>query len=73
MSQEMLREPVACSDGCSYEKVAVEDWLKNHDTSFVTGKLLPDLFVVPTILNILYIIIIIINRGLKSRLQELNG
>lgn len=58
--QAVLREPVTCSDGFSYERTAVEGWLKHHNTSFVTGQPLPDLFMVA-------------NKALKSRLQELGA
>lgn len=55
---QAFQDPATCSDGYSYERAAVEDWLKNHDMSFMTGELLPDKFVVH-------------NRSLKSSLEDL--
>lgn len=58
LGQEVHRDPVVTSDGLSYERAAVEAWLKDHSTSFVTGQPLPSKALVP-------------NRALKKRLQKL--
>lgn len=55
--QEVLRDPVVCDDGFSYERTAVVQWLTNHQTSFVTGELLATKGLVPY-------------RALKSRPQD---
>lgn len=34
---EVMKEPVFCSDGFTYEKHAIIDWLKDHSTSPLTG------------------------------------
>lgn len=47
-----------CTDGYSYERTDVEEWLSHHHTSFVTGELLESKELVP-------------NRALKSRLRDL--
>lgn len=56
--QEVVRDPVVCDDGFSYERTAVEEWLLNHSTSFVTGEKLATKSLVP-------------NRALRVRLCEL--
>lgn len=56
--QEVMREPVVCDDGFSYERSAIGQWLQNNDTSFVTGEILPSKFLVP-------------NKALNSRVQEI--
>ena len=32
-----MSDPVVTSDGQTYERTAIEDWLKTHDTSPLTG------------------------------------
>jgi hypothetical protein len=54
--QELLCDPVVCTDGFSYERSAAVTWLKNNDTSFVTGDRLCSKDVVP-------------NLALRSRLR----
>lgn len=56
--QEVVRDPVVCDDGFSYERTAVQEWLLTHDTSFVTGEPLASQTLVP-------------NRALKIRLRDL--
>lgn len=56
--QGILQDPVVCEDGFSYERGAIAAWLEYHETSFVTGKILGEKFLVP-------------NRRLASRLKEL--
>ncbi len=53
-----MQDPVVCSDGHSYERSAIEAWLKDHDTSYVTGDLLASTLVVP-------------NRVLRHTLESL--
>ena len=36
----MFVNPVICSDGHTYEKVAIERWLENSSTSPITGQTL---------------------------------
>lgn len=50
-------DPVVCDDGFSYERTALEGWLLDHDTSFMSGDPLSNKCIVP-------------NRSLKSRLME---
>lgn len=58
MAQEVIREAVVCDDGVSYERSAIEQWLQNNNTSFVTGEPLPSKYLVP-------------NKALNSRVQEI--
>ena len=58
-AQEVMRDPVVCSDGHSYERSAMDEWLEGHDTSFVTGDPLPHSSVMP-------------NHALRNRLEALN-
>lgn len=41
ITQEIMRDPVITADGHSYERTAIEKWLKHHDTSPKTGEVLP--------------------------------
>ena len=47
--QEVMQDPVVLlGDGNTYERYAIEYWLKNgKDTSPMTGEVLPDKTVVP--------------------------
>ena len=49
---ELMKEPVVDALGNTYDKAAIEKWLKNHDTSPMTNKQLPDKKL--TIVNLLY-------------------
>lgn len=40
ITQELFHDPVMTADGQTYERSAIEDWLKKHNTSPLTGKLL---------------------------------
>jgi hypothetical protein len=42
-----MSDPVTDTNGHSYEKAAIKEWLSNHDTSPVTGALLSHKTVVP--------------------------
>ena len=37
---DMMSDPAMCTDGHTYEKVAIEKWLSEHGTSPVTGSVL---------------------------------
>ena len=37
IGQEIMRDPVTCVDGHSYESAAIRSWLATHDTSPLTG------------------------------------
>ncbi|CAM6081727.1 unnamed protein product [Calypogeia fissa] len=41
ITQEVMQDPVITADGHSYERAAIERWLKTHDTSPITGEVLP--------------------------------
>lgn len=41
ITQEIMRDPVITADGHSYERTAIETWLRHHDTSPKTGEVLP--------------------------------
>lgn len=58
-TQELVRERSrrVCTAGYSYERTAVEKWLGEHNTSFVTGEPLSSQDLVP-------------NMALKNRLRD---
>ena len=37
ITHELMKDPVFTCDGITYERNAVEKWLKNHNTSPLTG------------------------------------
>jgi hypothetical protein len=37
-AQELMRDPVLASDGYSYERSAIEQWLRSHDTSPMSNQ-----------------------------------
>jgi hypothetical protein len=41
ITYEVMKEPVVCADGHTYEQEAIEEWLRHHDTSPVTNAVLP--------------------------------
>eukprot|EP00897_Mesotaenium_endlicherianum_P005131 jgi/Mesen1/4646/ME000241S03685 len=43
ITREVMSDPVITADGHSYERSAIEHWLKVHDTSPMTGEVLPAL------------------------------
>lgn len=47
MSLEPFKEPVSCSDGHTYEKSFINEWLKKNDTSPITGLELSDTRLIP--------------------------
>jgi WD40 repeat protein len=48
ISTEIMRDPVICADGHSYDRTSIEQWFATgHNTSPNTGAVLPHLNVVP--------------------------
>ena len=47
LTLELLRDPVFCADGHTYEREAIEDWLRAHETSPKTGLRLKHKHLVP--------------------------
>lgn len=45
-----MREPVIAADGHTYEKLAMECWLQQHDDSPVTGAMLQHKRLVPNVI-----------------------
>lgn len=41
ITRELLRDPVVCADGHTYEREAIETWLQSSDTSPLTNCVLP--------------------------------
>jgi len=41
ITQDLMKDPVKCSDGNSYEREAIEFWLSAHNESPVTGLAFP--------------------------------
>jgi hypothetical protein len=44
---DLMRDPVTCADGHSYERVNIARWLQENDTSPATGNVLPSTFLIP--------------------------
>ena len=44
---ELMKDPVMCSDGHSYERQAIENWFQNNDTSPLTGARLDHKMLLP--------------------------
>jgi hypothetical protein len=44
---DLMTDPVICSDGFSYERAAIEDWLQRHNTSPKTNENLPNKNLIP--------------------------
>ena len=47
LTKELFVDPVLTTAGNTYERKAIEAWLKDHDTSPSTGKTLPHKTLVP--------------------------
>eukprot|EP00743_Colponemidia_sp_Colp-15_P015411 GILK01018529.1.p1 GENE.GILK01018529.1~~GILK01018529.1.p1 ORF type:complete len:347 (+),score=48.33 GILK01018529.1:72-1043(+) len=47
---ELMQDPVVAADGFTYERWAIEKWLKHHDTSPCTGCSLPHKQLIPNFL-----------------------
>ena len=48
--QALMVDPVIAADGYTYEKIALEKWLKHNSTSAVTGDILLHTRFVPNVL-----------------------
>lgn len=46
---EVMHDPVTCSDGFSYERAAITEWLCDHATSPCTGSILSNKKLIPNI------------------------
>ena len=57
ISRELMRDPVVCADGHSYERDAIVRWLRAHDTSPKTGAALAHRHVLP-------------NHALRNSIEE---
>ena len=44
---ELMRDPVICVDGHTYERSAIEEWLRLNDRSPLTNKPLESLLLIP--------------------------
>ncbi|KAJ1483748.1 hypothetical protein T484DRAFT_1602990, partial [Baffinella frigidus] len=42
LSLFIMQDPVKTSDGETYDRLAIEFWLQEHDTNPITGAQLPD-------------------------------
>ena len=58
ITQDVMLDPVILVDGHTYEKEAIEDWLKYRNTSPLTGMTLPSKQMIP-------------NYALKGLIHEL--
>uniref|UniRef100_A0A7S2NCN3 RING-type E3 ubiquitin transferase n=1 Tax=Haptolina brevifila TaxID=156173 RepID=A0A7S2NCN3_9EUKA len=47
ITYELMRDPVLLTDGTTYERAAIEQWLQTHNTSPATNQPLTSLMVVP--------------------------
>ena len=60
ISHSVMRDPVVCADGMTYERAYIESWLLAHDTSPLTNAPLASKMVVP-------------NIALKQAIEEILG
>ena len=49
ITQQMMIDPVIAADGRSYEREAITEWLKNHNTSPCTNLVLVHKFLTPNL------------------------
>jgi len=49
LTGELMRDPVATVDGQVYDRQAIATWLETHDTSPLTGEVLPMKVLVPSL------------------------
>ena len=49
ITQEVMRDPVICADGHTYERIAIETWLRGHRTSPRTNAPLSHTTLIPNI------------------------
>ncbi|KAG5187994.1 WD repeat, SAM and U-box domain-containing 1 [Tribonema minus] len=47
ITRELMRDPVIAADGHTYDREAIEMWLRTHDTSPKAGQPMDHLFLVP--------------------------
>mmetsp|Transcript_30929 Transcript_30929/g.50030 ORF Transcript_30929/g.50030 Transcript_30929/m.50030 type:complete len:445 (-) Transcript_30929:319-1653(-) len=47
ITHQLMQEPVVCADGHTYERIAIERWLKEHCSSPLTGKTLKSKIMFP--------------------------
>ena len=47
IGRELMRDPVNCADGHSYERASIERWLATKSTSPRTGAQLPNKVLIP--------------------------
>src|SRR4051794_2619545 len=47
ISREIMKDPVTCADGHSYERAEIEKWFTTHSTSPCTGLELQDKRLIP--------------------------
>ncbi|EGB10077.1 hypothetical protein AURANDRAFT_9460, partial [Aureococcus anophagefferens] len=47
ITRELMHDPVFASDGHTYERDAIQQWLISHDTSPKTGLILDSKHLVP--------------------------
>ena len=57
VGQELMRDPVTCADGHSYERTSIEQWLASHNTSPKTGAVLANNTLTP-------------NHALRNSIEE---
>jgi len=58
ISHEIMKDPVLCADGHTYERSCIEEWMKHNITSPLTGKELTSTNLVP-------------NHALRSLIQSI--
>lgn len=46
---QLMGDPVVCADGTSYDRTAIETWLLSHNTSPLTGSVLPHKNLIPNL------------------------
>ena len=49
LTQEIMEDPVTTSDGHAYERREIFRWLCTHNTSPLTGSVLPNKFLTPAL------------------------
>ena len=50
ISQEIMTDPVICSDGTTYQREHIQRWLSDHNTSPLTGLPLDSLQLTPNLI-----------------------
>jgi serine/threonine protein kinase len=59
ITYSIMVDPVVCADGHSYDRVAIEEWLRFHNTSPLTNQPLPHKHLIP-------------NHALRKMIDEFN-